>query len=279
MKKILVGMSVLVLAGWSLPCAAAGGRLPGFIAIPQLVPGFAVEQYTLQPGDTVSELAQSRGLAMDTLLSFNRIQSPRFLRAGQVIGIPPMDGILISLAEPTAVSQLIREYQVRLDWFTYANGSAIQAGQISGDVFLPGVKLDPEELKTIIGELLLWPTDGGWISSRFGKRNDPFTGELSSHKGLDIANYHGAPVYAAGDGTVTATGWDDVLGNYIRMNQGGGTVTVYGHLSAIKVRPGQKIVRGRLIGRVGSTGLSTGAHLHFVVYRNGRLVNPLMIFN
>jgi murein DD-endopeptidase MepM/ murein hydrolase activator NlpD len=77
---------------------------------------------------------------------------------------------------------------------------------------------------------------------------------------------------------VIATGTDPVLGKYIRMNLGKGVTTVYGHLSVIRVKYGQKVVRGQYIGKVGSTGHSTGPHLHFVVYKNGRLINPLMIF-
>jgi len=119
-----------------------------------------------------------------------------------------------------------------------------------------------------------WPTEGGWISSRFGLRADPFTGLPAPHKGVDIANRFGAPVYAAGRGVVTFAGKMSDFGYMVDIDHGFGYVTRYGHLSATQVHPGDFVKDGQLIGRIGSTGRSTGPHLHYEVHRYGQAVDP-----
>lgn len=240
---------------------------------------FSVQTYRLAKGDTLSAIARDHGITLETILSYNRIQSPRFLQAGQEINIPSVNGILISVPEPTTVADIIRQYQVPPDWFTTVNARLISDGKISGDVFLPGLRVNQDVLAGELGVMLNWPTTGGRISSFYGARPDPFTGVPSRHQGLDIATYWGAPVFAAAGGTVYAHGYDSVLGNYIRVSCGKGVTILYGHLSKIMVRNGQKLIRGTQIGRVGSTGYSTGPHLHFGVHKNGRLINPMLIFN
>jgi murein DD-endopeptidase MepM/ murein hydrolase activator NlpD len=259
--------------------AAGPSAAPSPAALFDLFGSFAVESYQLQPGDTLTAVAKSRGVSVETILSYNRIQSPRYLRAGQTIGIPSANGILISLSEPTPVADIVRHYQVQPDWFASVNASRISGGMATGELFLPGVRASQDMLAGELGVILSWPTTGGRISSRYGPRKDPFTGVASNHKGLDIANYQGAPVFATANGRVIGTGRDEVLGNYIRVDMGKGVVTLYGHLSKILTRTGAKVVRGQCIGAVGSTGYSTGPHLHFNAYKNGRLVNPLKIFN
>lgn len=258
--------------------AAADTPPPDAAALFDLFATFSVESYRLEPGDTLSAIAKDRGLTVETLLSYNRIQSPRFLQAGQKIEIPSSDGILISVAEPTPVSDILNQYRIQPDWFLTVNASLVSGGKIEGDVFLPGVRRSQDELSDQLGIMLSWPTAGGRISSYYGKRKDPFTGAPSSHKGMDIAVRMGSPVFAAAGGTVMETGYDAVLGKYIRVNMGKGVTTLYGHLSSIMTKRGAKVVRGQQIGKVGSTGYSTGPHLHFVVHKNGKIINPLLIF-
>ncbi|MEW5763114.1 MAG: M23 family metallopeptidase [Bacillota bacterium] len=119
-----------------------------------------------------------------------------------------------------------------------------------------------------------WPASGR-ISSGFGDRRSPFGGGRGEfHDGLDIAAPYGAPVRAAGAGVVTATGYLAGYGRSITVSHGYGLTTRYCHLSAILVKPGQKVVRGQVIGKVGDSGRSTGPHLHFMVFENGTPVNP-----
>lgn len=115
----------------------------------------------------------------------------------------------------------------------------------------------------------------GWITSTFGYRNDPFTGERTFHKGLDIATSIGVPVVASADGTVVSTGFNSGMGNVVVIDHGLGIVTSYGHLNDIKVKPGDRVERGEIIGTVGNTGRSTGPHLHYEVIVNGINVNPM----
>lgn len=114
----------------------------------------------------------------------------------------------------------------------------------------------------------------GRFSSNFGMRRHPILGYARMHKGIDIAAPWGSPVYAATDGTVQVAGRSAGYGNLIKINHGGGYGTGYGHLSRIYVRPGQQIRKGQQIGAVGNTGMSTGPHLHYELYRNGVAVNP-----
>ncbi len=241
-------------------------------------PFVRVTKYTLKDGDTVTSVAKVAGVTVETLLSFNQIKSPRTLRVGQTLRLPSRDGILISLDKPTPIATLAANYQVFPDLILLANQLPETASTVTGQIFVPDARLDPLELRKLLGEFFLWPTTGGRISSYFGRRNDPFTGQKTLHSGVDIAIYYGAPVLAAGDGVVASTGYDSVLGNFITVDQGQGFLSVYGHLSAILTKPGKRVRGGQLIGKVGSTGYSTGPHLHFSAYRWNRLLNPMSLF-
>ena len=114
----------------------------------------------------------------------------------------------------------------------------------------------------------------GRITSGFGLRRHPILGYTRMHAGIDFAAAYGSPIYATSDARVSFAGWHGGHGNYVRLDAGGGLGTGYGHMSRIAVSPGMRVRRGQVIGYVGSTGLSTGAHLHYEMYRNGVPVNP-----
>lgn len=122
----------------------------------------------------------------------------------------------------------------------------------------------------------IWPSRG-WLTSPMGDRQDPITGEADFHPGLDIAGEKGQAVYATAAGKVTQSGWENGYGNVITIDHGFGLQTRYGHLLKSEVKPGAKVKRGDVIGRVGNTGRSTGYHLHYEVRANGKLVNPLQL--
>jgi len=117
------------------------------------------------------------------------------------------------------------------------------------------------------------PTNGRQTSG-FGMRRHPILGYKRMHSGVDFGGGYGAPIYAVSDGVVSIAGRHGGFGNFVKLSHGGGVGTGYGHMSRIAVRPGQRVNRGQVIGYIGSTGLSTGPHLHFEVYRNGVAVNP-----
>jgi murein DD-endopeptidase MepM/ murein hydrolase activator NlpD len=118
------------------------------------------------------------------------------------------------------------------------------------------------------------PVPGG-VSSGFGMRFHPILNYSRMHQGVDLRASYGTPIVAVSDGRVELAGWHGGHGNTVELNHGGGLETLYGHMSRIAVRAGESIHRGAVIGYVGSTGLSTGPHLHFEVHRNGVAVNPL----
>ena len=122
----------------------------------------------------------------------------------------------------------------------------------------------------------IWPAHG-WLTSTMGRRTDPMTGGADYHPGLDIAGDKGQAVYATADGVVTHAGRQGAYGNLITIDHGFGLETRYGHLSGFQVRQGDRVQRGDLIGRLGSTGRATGTHLHYEVLANGRLLNPLRL--
>ena len=119
----------------------------------------------------------------------------------------------------------------------------------------------------------IWPVKG-WVTSGFGPRISPFTEKPAWHDGLDIGAAQNAPVQAPAQGRVTSVGFDPKLGNIVRLDHGFGIETLYGHLAKSLVKEGQRVKRGDVVGLVGSTGLATGPHLHYMVKVNGQALDP-----
>lgn len=120
-----------------------------------------------------------------------------------------------------------------------------------------------------------WPTDGGSITSMYGGRNNPFGSSYDWHPGIDIAVDYGTPIYATASGTVVHAGWYGGYGRYVRIEHDFGYASAYGHMSELDVTEGKAVQKGDVIGYCGSSGYSTGPHLHFEVLYHGDTVNPL----
>jgi murein DD-endopeptidase MepM/ murein hydrolase activator NlpD len=139
------------------------------------------------------------------------------------------------------------------------------------------VRRDVERTEALAGATpSLWPAYG-WLTGTFGGRPDPFTGEPAFHQGIDISTEKGEPIYATANGTVESAGPSGDYGNMIMLKHDFGLATRYGHLSRFNVKVGQSVKRGDVIGFVGSTGRSTGAHLHYEILANGKLIDPLQL--
>jgi len=139
------------------------------------------------------------------------------------------------------------------------------------------VRRDVERREALAGATpSIWPAHG-WLTGTFGGRSDPFTGEPGFHQGLDISTEKGDPVFATADGVVESASYTGDYGNLMVVQHAFGLTTRYGHLSAFVAKPGQRVKRGDTIGRIGSTGRSTGAHLHYEILANGKLINPLQL--
>ena len=119
----------------------------------------------------------------------------------------------------------------------------------------------------------IWPTVG-WVSSWFGHRQDPFTGDGGQHSALDISTDKGRPVIATADGVVESAEWNGNYGNLLVIDHGFGIKTRYGHLAGFAAKAGTRVRRGDLVGYVGATGRATGPHLHYEILANGQLINP-----
>lgn len=147
---------------------------------------------------------------------------------------------------------------------------------------MSGLKIELEEAKELAIEYQhlmritpsIWPTKSQRITSSFGYRRDPFSRRISHHSGIDFGGKTGDPVYATADGKVVNSSYDSALGHHIIINHSNGIRTLYAHLSKRLVSTGDQVEKGDTIGRLGSTGRSTGPHLHYEVYKNGVAVNP-----
>jgi murein DD-endopeptidase MepM/ murein hydrolase activator NlpD len=141
-------------------------------------------------------------------------------------------------------------------------------------LFMSWKKLDQLEKGTIAIPSLK-PVSGTNFTSGFGVRSDPFQGRAAMHAGVDLAGPLGTPIYATADGYVGRSEWAGGYGNLVELNHGRGIQTRYGHLSRSLVKPGEQVKRGQLIAYMGSTGRSTGSHLHYEVRIDGKAVNPI----
>ena len=140
------------------------------------------------------------------------------------------------------------------------------------------IELVEKKLSLQADRLALTPTLApsiGVLTAGFGMRNDPFTGQREFHTGIDISTPTGNRVYAPANGTVVRVGWDKGYGRIVQVSHGFGMTTLFGHLSTARVMEGQRVRRGDLLALVGSTGRSTGPHLHYEVHLEGKPVNPL----
>ncbi|MFA6504742.1 MAG: peptidoglycan DD-metalloendopeptidase family protein [Treponemataceae bacterium] len=237
------------------------------------------QPYTVQKGEMIGEIAQRFGLTQDTLLSVNGIKNARLIQIGRTLNIPNQDGILHVFRKNETLGSLAEKYEIEEDGIRIANGIVEDEPKIGEGVFLPAARLARIDLQEINGDLFRWPVRGGAISSRYGWRTSPFTGAKQFHSGLDIACPHGTPIKAAMSGRVRATGFDVNSGNYVVISHHSGYSTFYGHMDVIRVKSGEYVTEGQRIGDVGSTGLSTGSHVHFTVFKYGVTVNPIALIN
>ena len=234
--------------------------------------------YRVAKGETVGEIAQRFGLTQDTILSVNGIKNSRLIQIGQVLSIPNQDGILYVVRKSDTLEILAEKYEIEPEGIRVANGLADGDLRVGETLFLPEARLARVDLQEINGDLFKWPVRG-YVSSRYGWRTSPFTGAKQFHSGLDIAAPHGTPLRAAMSGRVVDTGYDANSGNYVVLAHHSGYRTLYGHMDVIRVTVGETVQLGQRIGDVGSTGLSTGSHCHFTVFKNGATVNPINLIN
>jgi murein DD-endopeptidase MepM/ murein hydrolase activator NlpD len=231
------------------------------------------DTYKVIQGDTISAIALSKGLNQDTLLSVNAIKNSRQLQINQILKIPNQDGIYHEVNSSDTLSAIAEKYSVDEEAIKIVNELFGDSTAYKTVLFIPGARMGSTELQEINGDLFMWPVTG-YITSPYGYRIDPFEGVRTFHTGIDIGGAYGTVIRAAMSGRVITASYNDTFGNYVVISHHSGYSTLYGHLSSISVKSGAYVVTGERIGLMGSTGKSTGNHLHFTVYKNGVTVNP-----
>jgi murein DD-endopeptidase MepM/ murein hydrolase activator NlpD len=247
----------------------------------------SIIEYTVQPGDTVSSIAQKFDISTDTIRWQNNLASKDSIKDGQVLQILPVTGVSHKVQKGDTLDSIAKKYDankqaiVDFPFNTFVNDETfdLAIGQL---LIVPdGVKQDeipwspvtrvkqttPDAGTVVASGSFVWPTQG-IITQKF----------YWYHPGVDIANPAAPQVLAADSGKVIAAGWDSTgYGNMVMIDHGNGYRTRYGHMQKLYVVIGQTVKRGSAIGQMGSTGRSTGTHLHFEVYRGASRINPLSV--
>ncbi|MFO8060551.1 MAG: M23 family metallopeptidase [Bacillota bacterium] len=228
-------------------------------------------QHVVRPGDTLSQIAIRFGVSVNTLALTNGLSNPNLIRVGHVLRIPPTDGIYYEVAPGDTLWGISRRYGVDVHTIVQKNGlggsSLIRPGEL---LFLPTGGGGSAAVTAGESRALLWPLPiAGRISSPFGPRWGGF------HYGVDIAVPAETQVLAAAAGRVVAAGWKGTYGLTVRLDHGGGCETFYAHASRITVSVGDTISARQPIALVGSTGRSTGPHLHMEVRFWGEPTDPM----
>lgn len=237
------------------------------------------QTYKVLKGDTISGITKKFGLKnISTLIAVNDIDNVRQLCAGQKLKIPSIDGLIYTVKAGNSLAGISAKYNVTMEDLLDANELESEQLHVGQQLFIPGAKLDTNSLRNALGDLFKCPITAKYkISSYFGRRADPFSGAPSNHTGVDFACPTGTPIIASMGGKVAFVGYSNIFGNYIIINHSNGYQTLYAHLSKTISKKGTYVNQGTRIGLVGSTGYSTGPHLHFTVYKNGKLMDPLKL--
>lgn len=258
-----------------VPIGAATGGVAE--PAPEPPPGFG--RHVLRAGETLSEITDRYGIGMTALVGANPdLSSLDRLPVGVELLIPPGDGLLVTWDPGLDLAEVLRAHDADPVDVLRANRihapTDLRPGML---LWLPGVEPSAalERLARVreLENRYVWPVHGR-ITSYFGRRNIGM-GTSSFHRGLDVAAPTGTPIVASRSGTVSFAGWSGSYGYLVRVRHGGGEETWYAHQSRILVGVGQWVDQGDVLGRVGSTGLSTGPHVHFEIRRNGAALDPL----
>ena len=232
------------------------------------------DEYIIEEGDNLSSISKKIGANLDTIVSVNKISNANKLRPGQTIMIPNRNGLLYVVKKNETLEEISDRYDVELNRVLSFNKIDRDNINTGDEIFLPGAKYTLDERIDKFGQMFSLPTVVTRISSVFGYRVHPITGVRRKHLGVDIPGGLNTPIYAARKGKVIFAGYSGGFGNLVIVRHDKGYTTYYGHLNKITTTVGANVGVGVMIGRMGSTGNSTGSHLHFEVRRNGVALNP-----
>jgi murein DD-endopeptidase MepM/ murein hydrolase activator NlpD len=244
------------------------GRLPPEDIIKHLT----IYLYTVKDDDSVLSLAARLNIPYSALASLNRLNSPSALVTGKQLLLPSCPGIFIPQILQTDLEKITGA--ARQDRSGSVEIKLRIADKQESFLFFPGADFNATERAFFLNAGFRFPLRQYRVTSRYGIREDPITGRISMHQGIDLAAPEGTEVFAVADGVVTATGSDPIYGNYIIISHNNNWKSLYGHLQTIYTDLRSDVKSGNLIGRVGSTGQSTGPHLHFELRQDGKAFDP-----
>lgn len=232
--------------------------------------------YTNTENFTFQGLAARCCISQETIATLNQIENAQDDIKNKRLLLPVVDGLFIPLEKGLNSIEVLLQENYSIETLTK---NIIYYNIDNRDyIFIPKQRFTPTERAYFLDSALRLPLeqDSYWISSEFGKRKNPFSGEMKNHNGIDLAAKEGTPVYAIKDGAVyTCIENDSEFGNYIILSHDQGKMTsVYAHLSSMRVEKYQYVKKGEIIGYVGSTGLATGPHLHFEIRQGGKAQDP-----
>ena len=235
-----------------------------------------VVDYTVQPGDTLSFIASDYGVSVNSLIWANNLKGVGNINPGQVLRIPPVSGVIHKIKKGDTLPTIAKKYGVE-EAKIIAFNSLPQSGQLQVDdeIIVPDGKISISTPRS--GSIATSALSSNKRFSYLPNLDDLFMlpaigynwGRIHGRNGVDIANSCGTPIYAAADGqvaTADASGWNGGFGKFIKIAHSNGTETLYAHSSKLLVSVGQSVTRGQLIMLMGTTGRSTGCHLHFEVH-------------
>jgi hypothetical protein len=272
-RRLLFSRNRSSPSGGAKEAAVPDGVLDGALA-----EALTIYSYRLR-GEDLLALAARCTIPYAALATLNRIPHPADLDREGNIHLPSMPGIFIPETAVTDLERLlcVRDYREGIPvTIRYGGGVANQGQGIESRrfLFLPGAELTPTERAFFLTRGFRFPLKNYRLTSGFGPRINPVTGNLRNHQGLDFAAPLGTEVYAARDGVVTETGDDPIYGKYIIIKHDNSWVSLYGHLLEVTTGLRKSVKSGNLIGKVGSTGQSTGPHLHFELRQHGKAQDP-----
>lgn len=247
--------------------------------------------YTVAAGDTIAAIANKFDVGVDTVLWANGLSGADVIREGDHLTILPTDGVMYTVKSGDTVLGIAHKFDIEAKNIKEYNGLEDNKLAIGDKLIIPGAKLDkPSATPVVVPNNVRLadlsgdePTPEPAKAALKGFNWPTLTKHISQyykwgHTGVDIDNRSKPPIYAAMDGTVEYAGWLGAYGNLVIINHGNGMQTYYAHLEKFYVSKGTKVAKGSAIAKMGSTGRSTGPHLHFEVRRGGRPINPMGMF-
>jgi hypothetical protein len=236
-----------------------------------LASSLTIYRYIPGKDEDIFTIAAQCTLPYESIATLNRIHHPSLLNKNKEILLPSIPGLYIPEKAMTDIEQLMETAHLSDEGFSIMFRYQKTLLRFT---LIPGVGFNPTERAFFLNTAFRYPLPVITITSRFGIRSNPITRTMSYHQGLDLAAPTGTEVYATYEGTVIATGYNAMYGNYVIIQHPGGWTSLYGHLSTILTDLRKSVHSGTLIGMVGSTGQSTGPHLHFELRQNGKAHDP-----